>query len=330
MKKVYLFLLYSSTNLAYSSDNFLEYYLPVNSVEWRWRKTSSQIRSAITLNRLAQVKQAIKKEHDSCRRASDVRWLEDSETYVDYAIKVKASVDIILHLLESENISNLEKKNRETLLELLLKESKTCISQPKQNTMLLVEKIDDGRIGDYTINEENQKKEKIFKTVCALLDCNTRITQTALEVSKETPLENLLTANLFDASENTALTTMLHNGSQYHTIQNVKMCIGQGNYPVNRHKNLTALHLACFSESYAMTKLLIDKGAQKSINQICQGYTPLYIAVVYNNRDIARLLLENGANQSLSIETQNGQTPLSTAERKGHSDMVTLLKKYQS
>ena len=57
------------------------------------------------------------------------------------------------------------------------------------------------------------------------------------------------------------------------------------------------------------------------------GVTPLYFACEFGHVDIARLLLDNGA--EIDKADKDGHTPLYAAERMGHSSIVALLEEHQ-
>jgi ankyrin repeat protein len=60
-------------------------------------------------------------------------------------------------------------------------------------------------------------------------------------------------------------------------------------------KGFTVLHRAASSNSVDVARLLIEHGA--NVNVISKrGYTPLHRAALSNSVDVARLLLERGAN----------------------------------
>ena len=87
---------------------------------------------------------------------------------------------------------------------------------------------------------------------------------------------------------------------------------------------LSALHFAAFSGDVAVTKLLLDNGAQidaRARND--QINTPLQVALLPGNETTARLLLERGADPL--IRQERGFAPLHEAAFIGRRDLVDLL-----
>lgn len=86
----------------------------------------------------------------------------------------------------------------------------------------------------------------------------------------------------------------------------------------------TALHLAAFFGQVKIVELLLARGAKldlKSKNDL--NNTPLNAAVAANRLEIARLLLEKGADAN--AHQQGGITPLHEAAAAGNVEMVRLL-----
>jgi ankyrin repeat protein len=96
------------------------------------------------------------------------------------------------------------------------------------------------------------------------------------------------------------------------------------NADINKVSNdVSALHIAAGSGNAGMLELLLDKGADVSINSDL-GCRPLHIAAWCNRIEIAKILLEHGADPSLPC---NGRTPLEIA----HSEEFRkLLKRYEA
>ena len=95
--------------------------------------------------------------------------------------------------------------------------------------------------------------------------------------------------------------------------------------------SMTALIWAAIKNSIEVAKLLIEKGADVNakidISDVVDGgLTVLMIAVGSDSLEIAKLLIEKGAN--VNAKDKKGGTALMGAKKKGHQQMVDLLKKH--
>nr|XP_032813791.1 ankyrin-2-like [Petromyzon marinus] len=103
---------------------------------------------------------------------------------------------------------------------------------------------------------------------------------------------------------------------------------------------LPALHIAARKDDTRSAALLLHSGSNGSsstaqqqpesehakalVNRTTEsGFTPLHIAAHYGNVNVARLLLECGADPNYMAN--NGISPLHVAAKRGHSELVTLL-----
>jgi ankyrin repeat protein len=87
---------------------------------------------------------------------------------------------------------------------------------------------------------------------------------------------------------------------------------------------LSALHFAAFSGDVAVTKLLLDSGAQleaRARNRFMN--TPLQVALLPGNEATTRLLLERGADPL--VRQERGFAPIHEAALLGRRDLVDLL-----
>jgi cytochrome c len=82
---------------------------------------------------------------------------------------------------------------------------------------------------------------------------------------------------------------------------------------VNEIDGVTSLYIACEGGNVEMAKLLIDRGADVNLPVSWQR-TPLYAANKGGHADIVKLLLDNGANPN---QVAKSQTPLHVAAEKG-------------
>ena len=83
--------------------------------------------------------------------------------------------------------------------------------------------------------------------------------------------------------------------------------------------NIQALHAAVARNDYQMCELLLQKGAEVNALQT-QSVTALHSAVHRGNIALVKLLMEHGANKEGKMD--NGDTPISIAEREGHKDIL--------
>lgn len=59
------------------------------------------------------------------------------------------------------------------------------------------------------------------------------------------------------------------------------------------------------------------------VNANIRGYTPLFIAFKYEDENLIRLLIENGA--SVNVENNGGETPLFCAVRSENTSLILFL-----
>lgn len=86
----------------------------------------------------------------------------------------------------------------------------------------------------------------------------------------------------------------------------------------------TPLSLACYFSQPEMARLLLDHGAD--VNRVSahpSKVAPLHAAVAANSVALCRLLLENGADANM--QQAGGITPLQSAAHRGNTEMVQLL-----
>jgi len=83
------------------------------------------------------------------------------------------------------------------------------------------------------------------------------------------------------------------------------------------------LHGAAFNGHKEMAQILLQNGANPNLVADGGRRTPLYAAVYENRLEVARLLIESGADANASDE--NGYTALHRAANNGHKEIVELL-----
>ncbi|MCL2831928.1 MAG: ankyrin repeat domain-containing protein [Treponema sp.] len=94
----------------------------------------------------------------------------------------------------------------------------------------------------------------------------------------------------------------------------------------------TALHVAVLQNNLDIIKILIENGFDVNATvpvtgyQMVRGYTPLHYCVWTNNVDAARLLLQYKADKN--IKALDGMTPVEKATKEGKRDLLLLFAKY--
>ncbi|MGE4300950.1 MAG: ankyrin repeat domain-containing protein [Victivallaceae bacterium] len=86
---------------------------------------------------------------------------------------------------------------------------------------------------------------------------------------------------------------------------------------------LTALQIAAMKNYTDIAKYLIEKGADVNTRSVT-GFTPLHTAAMFGSTQVGEILLEKGADVNAAT-ADSLATPLICAAQNGHSEMVRLL-----
>lgn len=122
--------------------------------------------------------------------------------------------------------------------------------------------------------------------------------------------------------------TLLGLASYFGHLSLVKYLLDKGadpNLAANNPLQVTPLHSACAISNLDIAKQLIQYGADVNAKQM-QNVAPLHSAAHNGQTKLVKLLINNGAD--IHAKTDNGQTPLSMAEEKGFSETVEIIKQY--
>ena len=93
----------------------------------------------------------------------------------------------------------------------------------------------------------------------------------------------------------------------------------------NRRFHQTPLHIAIYNEHNDIAKLLIEKGADVNAEMI-NGQTPLFLAAYFGDLDLVKLLIKKGAD--VKHQDKKGNTPLHKAAEGGNAEVIKLLLSY--
>lgn len=109
-------------------------------------------------------------------------------------------------------------------------------------------------------------------------------------------------------------------------FQLVKHLIEEKGVSVNQSNSdgKTALHFACKSNRLEIARYLINKGANINQGTFRDNMTPLYASCFSGHFDIITLLVEHGVDINKAC-TDDGSTPLFIASYRGHKNIVSFL-----
>ena len=95
------------------------------------------------------------------------------------------------------------------------------------------------------------------------------------------------------------------------------------NLPSKNGFNVYPLHSATAGNYTNIARMLVDNGAQVNVKQQ-EGSTPLHSAAQNGNLELLILLLENGADVNIRLES--GKLPADLAREKGFDDIAEILR----
>jgi len=104
----------------------------------------------------------------------------------------------------------------------------------------------------------------------------------------------------------------------------VEILLQYGGDPnLSTREGRTALFVAAGQGSTEIAKTLIENGADVSAGNLQRGFTALYHAVENGHHDMVKLLIEKGAD--VNVQVESGWTPLHRAVINGDISMAALL-----
>ncbi|MDA3823458.1 MAG: caspase family protein [Bacteroidales bacterium] len=112
------------------------------------------------------------------------------------------------------------------------------------------------------------------------------------------------------------------NAATSNDIKKMENLLNNGVDVNERSGGANALNYAVWANSIEAVHYLLDKGADVNIG-MCNGWTPILLAVDNNNASMVKLLLDNGADVTVSKKLG---TPRGMAEEKGYSVIARMLR----
>jgi hypothetical protein len=125
---------------------------------------------------------------------------------------------------------------------------------------------------------------------------------------------------VIDSNGNSPLIWAVYNNN----ISIIRALVELHGLPLNSQnfEGETALSVAVMNNNYDVAKFLIERGADLNVAN-CRSETPLHQAVVLGNIEMTRLLVEEGS--YIDAEDECGETPLHFAVREDKTDIVDYL-----
>ncbi|XP_023265113.1 B-cell lymphoma 3 protein isoform X1 [Seriola lalandi dorsalis] len=180
-------------------------------------------------------------------------------------------------------------------------------------------------------------------TVCTLIhllvwarrgvDIYNNLRQTPLHLAVITQQADMVDVLLSAGADPAALDrngqTALHLCCEYNQCECISVVLSQSSSSTclesRNYEGLSPLHLAVLLGHQDLARMLLDAGADINAMDIKSGQSPLMHAVESNNADMVHFLIENGCD--VNSQSYSGNTALHSACGRGQVDTVRLLLK---
>ncbi|XP_014908865.1 B-cell lymphoma 3 protein homolog [Poecilia latipinna] len=165
------------------------------------------------------------------------------------------------------------------------------------------------------------------------LDIHNNLRQTPLHLAVITKQVNLVDVLLRAGADPAVLDrhgqTALHLCCEYQLLECLSVLLSFSSsspcLEIRNFEGLSPLHLAVLQGHRNLAKMLLDAGADINAMDIKSGQSPLMHAVESNNADMVHFLIENGCD--VNSQSYSGNTALHIACGRGQVDTVRLLLK---
>ncbi|XP_008322494.1 B-cell lymphoma 3 protein isoform X2 [Cynoglossus semilaevis] len=178
-----------------------------------------------------------------------------------------------------------------------------------------------------------QMQIRILLSARRNLDIYNNLHQTPLHLAVITQQANMVYILLRAGADPAVLDrngqTALHLCCEYNLPECVAVVLSHSLYPLSletrNFEGLSPLHLAVLRGQKDIAKRLLDAGADINAMDIKSGQSPLMHAVEKNNADMVCFLIENGSD--VNRQSYSGNTALHAACGRGQVEIVRLLLK---
>ncbi|KAG7457247.1 B-cell lymphoma 3 protein [Solea senegalensis] len=165
------------------------------------------------------------------------------------------------------------------------------------------------------------------------VDVYNNLRQTPLHLAVITQQPDMVGVLLRAGADPTALDrhgqTALHLCCEYHQRECLSVVLSRSSSPtcleIRNYEGLSPLHLAVLRGRKDLARMLLDAGADINAMDIKSGQSPLMHAVESNNADMVHFLIENGSD--VNSQSYSGNTALHGACGRDQADTVRLLLK---
>lgn len=133
-------------------------------------------------------------------------------------------------------------------------------------------------------------------------------------------MNNNADVNVVNSEGENVIHSIVYSGK----VDRMEYFIDVNNINHQTNEGVTPLLLALLLDKYDIAKYLIDKGADVNIADN-EMNLPIHVACYSGNKDLVSILLKKGVD--LFSKTRKGNLPLAIAVNKGHHDIVKLIYK---
>lgn len=167
------------------------------------------------------------------------------------------------------------------------------------------------------VEDNNRTTEDLEKT-CLLFELAANGDISAIQFLVDVDHYDINQKNVFGDS-------LLHTALEQNQVELAQKLISEYQLDINEQgdDDDTPLHQACYHGHFDITIFALSLGADINLTN-CYGFTPLYVALLYNRNDIAKLLVDV-YHADVNIKCHSGVTVLHLAASGDFVDIIDSL-----